>query len=46
VSEVVFRELSQRIEGCFDGVTIADMCRRGEELGLRRKPRERYVYVI
>jgi Rrf2 family iron-sulfur cluster assembly transcriptional regulator len=46
VSEVVFRELSQRIEGCFDGVTIADMCRRGDELGLRRRPRERYAYVI
>jgi Rrf2 family protein len=46
VSEVVFRELSQRIEGCFDDVTIADMCRRGDELGIRRRARERNVYVI
>jgi Rrf2 family protein len=46
VSEVVFHELSQGIERCFDGVTIADMCRRGDELGLRRKPREHYQYVI
>lgn len=45
VTDAVFRELSQRIEGCFDGVTIADMCRRGDELGLR-KTRERYDYVI
>jgi Rrf2 family protein len=45
VTDVVFRELSKRIEGCFDDVTIADMCRRGDELGLR-KARERYVYVI
>ena len=45
VTEVVFRELSRRIEGCFDDVTIADMCRRGDELGLRKAP-ERYVYVI
>ena len=45
VTEAVFRELSQRIEGCFDDVTIADMCRRGDELGLRRT-RERNVYVI
>jgi Rrf2 family transcriptional regulator, iron-sulfur cluster assembly transcription factor len=45
VTDVVFRELSRRIEGCFDDVTIADMCRRGDELGLR-KARERYVYVI
>ena len=45
VTDAVFRELSQRIEGCFDDVTIADMCRRGDELGLR-KVREGYVYVI
>ena len=36
VTDVVFRELSRRIEGCFDDVTIADMCRRGDELGLRK----------
>lgn len=46
VTETVFRELSRRIEGCFDDVTIADMCRRGDELGLRKKSPERYVYVI
>lgn len=46
VTETVFRELSQRIEGCFDGVSIADMCRRGDDLGLSRQTRERYVYVI
>jgi Rrf2 family protein len=45
VTETFFRELSQRIENCFDDVTIADMCRRGDELGLR-KQRESYVYVI
>jgi Rrf2 family protein len=45
VTDAVFRELSRRIEGCFDGVTIEDMCRRGDELGLR-KVRERYSYVI
>jgi len=45
VTEVIFHEVSRRIEGCFDDVTIADMCRRGDELGLR-KNRERYVYVI
>jgi len=45
VTDAVFRELSRRIEGCFDDVSIADMCRRGNELGLR-KVGERYVYVI
>src|SRR6476620_10319529 len=37
VTEVVFRELSGRIERCFDEITIADICRRGDELGLRRR---------
>jgi len=45
VTDAIFRELSRRIEDCFDDVTIADMCRRGHELGLR-KQRESYVYVI
>src|SRR5882672_4219767 len=45
VTDVVFRELSRRIEGCFDDVTIADMCRRGEDLGLRKRNRDRHAYV-
>ena len=45
VTDAVFRELSRRIEACFDGVTIADMCRRGDELGLR-KQHDSYSYVI
>ena len=45
VTDAVFRELSHRIEGCFDAVSIADMCRRGDELGLRRQ-HDSYSYVI
>jgi Rrf2 family protein len=45
VTDAVFHELSRRIEGCFDAVTIADMCRRGDELGLR-KQHDSYSYVI
>ncbi len=45
VTDAVFRELSQRIEGCFDAVTVADLCRRGDELGLR-KQHDSYSYVI
>ncbi len=45
VTDAVFRELSHRIEGCFDAVTIADLCRRGDELGLR-KQHDSYSYVI
>jgi Rrf2 family iron-sulfur cluster assembly transcriptional regulator len=46
VTETIFQELSTRIEQCFDEVTLADMCRRGDELGLRKPTRDRYVYVI
>lgn len=45
VTDTVFRELSRRIEGCFDAVTIDDLCRRGDELGLR-KQHDGYSYVI
>ena len=46
VTEEVFEELSASIEGCFDAITLEDMCERGEASGLRRKPPKRYVYVI
>lgn len=31
------RDLAIRIEGCFDEVTIADLCRRGEKSGMVRR---------
>lgn len=46
VTESVFRDLSARVEACFDEVTVADICSRAEELGLRRTSPQRYVYVI
>lgn len=45
VTDAVFRELSGRIEACFDAITIADMCQRGDDLGLR-KQHDSYSYVI
>jgi Rrf2 family protein len=46
VTESIFRDLSARVEQCFDDVTIADICSRAEELGVRRPGAERQVYVI
>jgi Rrf2 family protein len=46
VTESVFRDLSARVEACFDAVTIADVCSRADQLGLRRPGSQRYVYVI
>jgi Rrf2 family protein len=46
VTEIVFRDLSTRVEACFDEVTIADICARAEDQGLKRPGAQRYVYVI
>jgi Rrf2 family iron-sulfur cluster assembly transcriptional regulator len=45
VTDAVFRELSRDIEACFDAITIEDMCKRGDDLGLR-KQHDSYSYVI
>jgi len=36
-TSIVFRELAATVEGCFDRVTIADVCAKGSALGLRRE---------
>jgi Rrf2 family protein len=46
VTDAVFRDVSARVQQCFDEVTIADICQRAEELGLRRPGAARQVYVI
>ena len=46
VTEAVFRDLSARVEACFDGISISDICARAEELGMKRPSSQRYVYVI
>lgn len=46
VSETVFRELSAKVESCFDEVSIEDICVKAGELGLKRPGSQRYVYVI
>jgi len=46
VTEAVFRDLSQRVEACFDAVTLADICSRAERMGLARAQSESYSYVI
>ncbi|HMA91416.1 MAG TPA: Rrf2 family transcriptional regulator [Polyangiaceae bacterium] len=46
VTESVLLDLSLRIEACFDSVTLADLCRRAEELGVNRPSSQRIVYSI
>jgi Rrf2 family transcriptional regulator, iron-sulfur cluster assembly transcription factor len=42
----VLRDLAGSIEKCFDAISIADVCEKGEALGLRRRGHERASYVI
>jgi Rrf2 family transcriptional regulator, iron-sulfur cluster assembly transcription factor len=46
VTEAVFRDLSARVESCFDEVTLADICDRAQSMGLPRAQKETYSYVI
>jgi Rrf2 family protein len=46
VTDAVFKELSGKIQSCFDNVTIADICGRAEDLGVQRPGANRQVYVI
>lgn len=45
-TESVFRDLSERVEACFDAVTVADICARARALGIQRPTPQGYVYVI
>ncbi|MBN1605035.1 MAG: Rrf2 family transcriptional regulator [Polyangiaceae bacterium] len=46
VTESIFKDLSVRVEACLDELSIAELCERGERLGLQRPGAQRYVYVI
>ena len=46
VTESVLLDLSLRVEACFDGITLADLCARAHELGIRRPVAQRLVYSI
>lgn len=46
VTETAFRDLGQRIEACFDAISLADLCQRANDLGLTRGAHAGYVYVI
>jgi Rrf2 family protein len=46
VTDAAFRELSQRIEACFDAITLEDLCERAERQGIQKNAPAGYVYVI
>lgn len=46
VTDAVFEELSERIAECLGAVTLADVCKKAGELGVRKPNAEGYMYFI
>ncbi|QQR88967.1 MAG: Rrf2 family transcriptional regulator [Myxococcales bacterium] len=46
VIEEALVDLSKRIDTCLDGISIAQLCERGKQLGLHRTSPKRLTYVI
>jgi Rrf2 family protein len=46
VAASIWRELSEKIGAAFDEVTIQDLCRRGEALGINRGEGQPHMYFI
>jgi len=46
ITDAAFRELSQRIEACFDALTLEDLCERAQGQGVQKNAPAGYVYVI
>lgn len=42
----IFKELGGNIESCFDSISIADICAKGEALGVCRRESDRDDFVI
>jgi Rrf2 family protein len=46
VTEGAFRDISARIEKCFDDITLEDLCERAQKQGVRRSVPGGYQYSI
>jgi Rrf2 family protein len=46
VAELTFNDVSEHIDASLNAVTIADMCKRAEAMGLVRQPPPAYNYAI
>jgi len=46
VIDSAFRELSTRVEACFNELTLEELCDRAQRQGLRKNAPTGYVYVI
>jgi Rrf2 family protein len=46
VTEAVLADLSRSVEQCFDGITVQDLCARGERAAVARRSKAAAPYVI
>lgn len=46
VTEDAFRDLSARIDACFNAVTLEDLCDRAQRKGVKKSSPSGYAYVI
>lgn len=46
VTTPFWTKLSERISEAFDDVSISDLCDKGQELGIKKLPKEDYMYHI
>jgi Rrf2 family protein len=46
VTATIWKELAQKIGDAFDGVTLRDLCQRGEALGIHRGEVQPHMYFI
>jgi Rrf2 family iron-sulfur cluster assembly transcriptional regulator len=46
VTDAALRELAQRIEACFDALTLEELCERAQRQGVQKNAPAGYVYVI
>jgi Rrf2 family protein len=46
VPATIWKELAQKVGACFDGVSIKDLCARGEALGILRGEPAPHMYFI
>jgi Rrf2 family iron-sulfur cluster assembly transcriptional regulator len=46
VIDGAFRELSERVEACFNALTLEELCDRAQRQGLQKNAPAGYVYVI
>lgn len=46
VTQIVWQEACQRLDELFSGITLKDLCEKGQALGVKREQDHRFVYYI